>query len=660
MIVNKLFEINSTIKDTNTPYGSMVSKFRTNREYLISSGIAKDLNTYVSFAPFPTFNDLFAPEYDDKGNEITNQNPKKGSGTPGVRSIFNKVGAVVLGDGSIGKTTQDIISKKASNYRISNNVPLMDNRETRLAIKEDSGCTVNDLVQKSQKGLMGRNIYSYSDFMYCKYLGRMSNNYMVTLRRFPYPVDDYISTLGTGTDRSNKDYTTRNTDSMGCLVTWMGTPGNELPNILKYTVTMPFKEQTAQMEQAGVDADSGGGIANGIAAAFSPTYQQQYMASQAGTAFNNVVKQFFPNSIRPLGEPHYPASQWNSFRDSTKVYGPVDAIKKIYMRGEDGLDFQQSITLTFDYELRSYNGINGRQAMLDLLSNVLNVTYSTGTFWGGGYRGGGAHQNNIFTNLNIFKAQPRGFAGYIDAFAKDYSTISKSIGLEIAKNTDKNKGETTGDGILNTLKKLANNLGGMLLAGTLNNLGRPQKAMANSLLSPAPVGFWHVTIGNPNHPIMSMGNMILKSATINHYGPLGLDDFPIGLKVVCELTRGKSRDIRDIEKLYMKGNDRIYTSMGPKVFDMYTYAYEYQSQGGKAEKFEPKNDGNQDTELSGTTAYEIDLSEKKSMADLLKKYFGHSNTQSIMIAAMEQENGAHKRKKKGAAGGDSSVQGNKK
>ena len=48
------------------------------------------------------------------------------------------------------------------------------------------------------------------------------------------------------------------------------------------------------------------------------------------------------------------------------------------------------------------------------------------------------------------------------------------------------------------------------------------------------------------------------------------------------------------------------------------------------------------------------------MADLLKKYFGHSNTQSIMIAAMEQENGAHKRKKKGAAGGDSSVQGNKK
>ena len=42
---------------------------------------------------------------------------------------------------------------------------------------------------------------------------------------------------------------------------------------------------------------------------------------------------------------------------------------------------------------------------------------------------------------------------------------------------------------------------------------------------------------------------ILKSTKIEHYGPLGLDDFPTGLKVVCELKRAKSRDKRDIEKL---------------------------------------------------------------------------------------------------------------
>ena len=250
---NKLFaaSIRSNIVNNN-----MVSKVRHNREYLISENTAAELNTYVSFQPFPTFNDLFPAEYDSKGNEITSD--KKGSGTPGVRSIFNKAGAVVIGGQA---TTADIISKKASDWRISNNVPLMDNRATRTAIKQNSGCSVKELVKASQEGLLGRETYSYSDFMYCKYLGRTSNNYLITLRRFPYPVDDFISAIGVGEDRSNPSYSTKNADSIGCMVTWLNTPGNEMSNILKYSVAMPFKEMKAQIHQGGVDADAGGGTA---------------------------------------------------------------------------------------------------------------------------------------------------------------------------------------------------------------------------------------------------------------------------------------------------------------------------------------------------------------------------------------------------------------
>ena len=129
---NKLFANNSTLKDINSLGNGMVSKVRVNREYLISKEIADELNTYRTFDPFPTFNDLFAPEYDvndKKYKEITDKNSKKGSGTPGVRSIFNKVGAVVIGD--VNVDTQSIISGRASDFRISNNVPLMDNKETR-------------------------------------------------------------------------------------------------------------------------------------------------------------------------------------------------------------------------------------------------------------------------------------------------------------------------------------------------------------------------------------------------------------------------------------------------------------------------------------------------------------------------------------------------
>lgn len=623
----------------------IVSKMKVNREYLLSKETASELNTYLSFKPFATFNDLYASEYDANGNEIFNDT--KLVGTPGVRSLFNKSGAMIIGDGgatswnwSASDTTQNaLILKEASAWRISNNVPLIDNRATRKAIKKESGCTVKDLVKASQEGLLGRNTYAFSDFMYCKYLGRLSNNYLITLRRFPYPVDDFISSVGTGRERAKKEYSTQNADSIGCLVTWMGTPGNDMNNILKYSVSMPFTEKNAQLRESSIDADSGGGPANAIAAAFDPTYRAQYQAGMAGSLVNGYVGNFFQ-----VGDAPYRASDYNNHRDDAKAYGPVDTIKKTYVRSEEGLNFEQNITITFDYELRAYNGINSRQAMLDLLANVLNVTYSTGTFWGGGYRGGGAHQNNVFTNLKVFKARG-GFTDFIDAFAEDYSTLSKKAGDAIESN----------GGILQTLKKLANTLGGMLLSGVLNKLGRPQKQLAHSILSPAPIGFWHLTIGNPHHPIMSIGNLILKNTEIEHYGPLGLDDFPTGLRVTCQLHRGKSRDIRDIEKLYMHGNDRIYTSMGPKIFDMYQNSREYQT---KYKSSMPIiGDANKDVSVgNGGVAQIQDISR---MQHVLQKYFGHADTNSIMIASMEQEMGAHKKKKKGTAGGDSSAQGNK-
>jgi hypothetical protein len=244
--------------------------------------------------------------------------------------------------------------------------------------------------------------------------------------------------------------------------------------------------------------------------------------------------------------------------------------------------------------------------------------------------------------MKVFKAKG-GFTDFVEAFAEDLSDMGSRAKSSIQSN----------GGFLETLKKIGNSLGGMLAAGFLNKMGRPQKQQLNSLLSPAPIGFWHLTIGNPHHPIMSMGNMILKSAQIEHYGPLGLDDFPTGLKVTCTLTRGKPRDIRDIEKLYMKGNDRIYSPMGPKVFDMYKNAKEYKS----GDKSRPLVGDASSTVMAG--GHTETISDLEGMKHVIQKYFGHVDTQSIMVASMEQEMGAGKKRKKGTAGGDSSKQGNK-
>ena len=640
MATTAIINPNKLFSKGKLPSSSIVSRSRFNRDYMLSSNVAEELNTYRTWNVFPVANDAYDLNYDSNGNQLE---PKE-SGAPGVRSIFNKSGAVMLGTPTEGGLEYDVTSS-SSLWRISNNVPLMDSPETRKKIRQNSDCSVKALVEASSNGTLGQETYSYSDFMYCKYLGRMSNNYLITLRRFPLPVDDFISYVGNTNSSFSKHLASQNTVSIGCMVTWMGTPGNDMSNILKYSYKMPFTFQTAQWEDAGGnDYDSGKGVLNAVAAAFDPAYRKHYQEGSVGAIFNEYIGTHFK-----AGSPHYNLADIQKWQDHNKVYGPVDAIKGTYMRSKDGIEFDQRISLQFDYELRSYNGINPRQAMLDLISNILNVTYTTGTFWGGGYHGHGAGQSNIFTNLNVFSAKD-GMSSFFDAFIKDCQTGWDLAGKEFKSVEGKNLLETAWN-ITKAIGSQLNQLGGMILGGWLNRLGRPAKTMVNSLLSPAPVGFWHLTIGNPHHPIMSIGNMIITNTTIEHYGPLGLDDFPTGLKVTVELERGKPRDIRDIEKLYMHGNDRIYSSMGENIKIMYEHSKEY-----KGSKKTNKTISSDEIKDSTNSSNVITKDNLQDMSSVWKKYFGTDSEDSIQIAAMEQENGSQK-KLSPTASGDSRQKG---
>lgn len=616
--INNIFSKGKLLQESG-----VIPKIRYNREHLLKKETAERLNTYLNFGIFPTFTDTADSE--DK------ENPEQKIGTPGVRSIFNRAGAVILGSADGGYAV-DITKGDEANthwWRIANNVPLMDSPKARQRIRKSSGCSIKELVDASSEGLMGQETYDYSDFMYCKHLGKVSNNYMITLRRFPLPVDDYIG--ASGEDAASKDgRASNNASCIGCMVTWLGTSGNTMENILKYNFKMPFKEEEAEWQDKQASADENATVLNGMFAAFDKQYQQEYQNGYADAAANKFYSHLGIN----LGNAPYKGLA--GFRDTkTKVYGPVDSIRSTYVRDDKGLSFEQSFSLVFEYELKSYNGINGKQAMLDLISNILNVTYSTGSFWGGGYKGYAAHQSNIFANLNIFKARG-GFTNFVDAFATDLQTLSGNV-----------KSTFAGKKPWEVIKGMLNSIGGMLMSGMLNRLGRPQKAMYNALLSPAPIGFWHVTIGNPKKPIMSIGNMIITNCEIEHQGPLGLDDFPTGLKVTVNLTRGKPRDLRDIEKLYMQGNDRIYTSMGDKVFDMYKNAELYQAhrKAGTIKQYKPVSDvATVDIPADTKAKPTVTINGLKTVNDHMKKYFGTNDAYSIYVPAAEQEYGAGTKK----------------
>ena len=189
--VNKIFSKGQLLKETDN-----IQKIKYNREYLLRS-TASDLNTYLNMGVFPTFSDVYINTYAKDGNDYIDD-PDKEIGVSGVRSLFNRAGAVIIAPGTYGTNIDPSQGDggNTSQWRIVTNTPLMDSPAARQRIRKHSGCSIKDLVEASASGAMGRATYSYSDFMFCKHLGKVSNNYLITLRRFPLPVDDYINTQG--------------------------------------------------------------------------------------------------------------------------------------------------------------------------------------------------------------------------------------------------------------------------------------------------------------------------------------------------------------------------------------------------------------------------------------------------------------------------------
>lgn len=525
-------------------------KFILDDKVVTEASNLMDFNTYRNWGYFPGQIDPVWSHNAADNKQIKTEFPN----FTVTKSLFNNIHGIAA---------NSYLQKRSSSL-------LLDTPAFRKAEKEESDCSVRTLVKRSEENKMGRQIYRYADFMYCKYLGRVPNNYMVTLRRFPYPCGDQITFLHLGKD-ANEDALQKHLPDIGRMVTWLGTPGNEIDNILSYKVKMPFREMEAKFEDAGdAGGDSGGLLGTLMNVGGNTKYQQAVVSGYAGSATfdltNSVLGHFgrvgsFVGNYTN-GAPPYQGNL--SHRDANKSYGPIDTIKSTHIRGEEGLKFENSFTLTFYYQMKSYDGVNGKAAFLDLIANILATTYSTGKFWGGAYRGQGLSQHNAFANLPIYKL--KNGASMSDIMG----AVTESLG-QVGKAMNGNK-ELTGN-FLQDAKTIITNMGKQfgqaLLGGALNKLGRPMKTAVNSLLSPTPVGFWHVTVGNPMHPIVQMGNMIIEDCQIQQYGPLGIDDFPTELKVTVTLKHGKVRDTTLFEQMYHYGDYRIYSPVDSHIKECY-------------------------------------------------------------------------------------------
>ena len=379
---------------------------------------------------------------------------------------------------------------------------------------------INQIKEKNNPGYT----YSFADFALAKHYGQISNNYMVTLRRFPMPVEDNIinpKIIGPTGDMINNAMA-----DLARAVTWMSdATENKLSDILKFDVSTTWEEVKSGIQEIGANQDDSkvGGMIKGnsfaSAAIGAANGMNAVETRNARDGFDNT-KGTYPNH----------------------VFGPINVIDKVMVR-QAGLNFTGDMDLSFHYSLRQLEGVSPKVAFLDLFANLLVLTYNNGNFWGGSsrYIGGSGAFNKPFGDFEKLKSGD--FAGFLGSVGGDIlGTAADTI------NDIKNNGLSG--------SKLGKNLIG---GGLMDMFGTPQGSEAlNAFLTGDPTGQYHVTIGNPLNPIAVVGNLYCDKADFQFGGELSYEGFPTELTVKVSLKPARPRDKADIERMFNGGKERMY------------------------------------------------------------------------------------------------------
>lgn len=421
---------------------------------------------------------------------------------------------------------------------------------------------------------LGRAKYRWSDFMYCKDLGKVSNNHLITLRKFNSPIGDNIFYYGKGEEVDSPD--------KGRLISWFGTDDNKLENICKFDYEATWKQLNGEsMDVDSKEDDTKNKFLPSLINLTNKNYVESvYQGISDGS--QNALLSWMGGKILGkdgINDSHNLDAYYH--KDKNKVYEPKNTVRDTHIY-EGKLVFSQEFSLKFSYKLRSYDGINPKAAFLDLLGNILEVTYRRGSFWGGAYRWKGAPRNNAgWKKANKLIDDLAGAAGgdvtgLLGLSPSEWGNFLANGQLAgMFKNMISDGGALSGlgdmveavaNGDMDKLKEQVKAkapgamkaVGKTMLGMLKNKLGRPAVYGLDSIVSGEPVGLWHLTVGNPRNPILAIGNLILTKATVQQSGPLGIDDFPTELSVTVTLKHAKSRDITDIANMYTVGKGAIY------------------------------------------------------------------------------------------------------
>ena len=420
--------------------------------------------------------------------------------------------------------------------------------------------TVQNIIKAYEQTENAR--YKITDFIYNKWYGKIPNNYLITLRKYPLPCQDAMFALTAPYEEFVNEYKLADQLPIVTATTYFGEgPGNNMSDILKFSFGTNWQEQTGaiqtiQSATPGFTGFGGGKFHMDKVGTGTWKYGSIFKSNLTSGANNMFVNGMTGGNvtefegITQLKEHYANIDPWAKYEKYTK--GPVDVVMKTHNR-DQGLNFTNDFTLKFEYSMKSLHYVNPRIAMLDVIGNMVMMGTTTGDWWGGATR--------YYGNGGGFGKQ----LGDLDCLRRgDYAGYFKSVANNVQKGFENMAGmKLDGDiNVIDLAKNILSGLGknflGSLINDKIGKIGATQPA--NALLTDAPTGYWHIVLGNPLNPILVAGNMICDNVEMTLGSGLGYDDFPMEVSFSVSVKHGKPRDTAAIENMFNAARGRYYVS----------------------------------------------------------------------------------------------------
>lgn len=480
------------------------------------------------------------------------------------KSIFNNFCAVnyslLYGNApELGNDAENLARHQArySDYAANVNSVNDDAKAYRIAKLKPSIQNIMEYYNRDDD--YGLRSYDYTDFAFLKRLNQIPLNYMLTLRRYPTPCGDGMIDLSC----SPKD-TVRALgvwDTYGCIakaVTFMTKEnGNDINNILRFAYGSRWEEEQADIQEMESNTTLRSQTINRPGSVKNLIYAARRINESMPT--NNASFDWYDNMCGPLRQNFSDRRVYQGDALVDKygkgILGPINCIDSVYVRSR-GLTFEHSLTLSFEYTLKSIAMMNPKAVALDLLANFFTLTGNYGSFWGGATRWHTRPEELGAPVGDIEKLRKGDILGFTSEVANSFVSTVQNIFSGSATEIVEKVATIVAGGMADHLNDIMERY---------SPLGAAQ--ITKALLRNTPTGNWHLVIGNPLDPIATIGNLCVESTSVS-WGPiLQGDDFPSSVTFEVTLRHGMPRDIGSIQTMFNMGKGRIYVDIDPKVIE---------------------------------------------------------------------------------------------